>query len=81
MRPRGIGIDVASRFQVDSRDVSGSRRREREATWWREKRKKWWSSRLPRSNARPTRKIGKEGEWIFQVQGKTSTPRRGGLYP
>lgn len=30
MRPRGIGIDVASRFQVDSRDVSGSRRRERE---------------------------------------------------
>lgn len=32
MRPRGIGIDVASRFQVDSRDVSGSRRRERETT-------------------------------------------------
>lgn len=31
----------------------------------RERWKGGWSSRLPRLNARPTRKIGKEGEYIF----------------
>ncbi|EZA58085.1 hypothetical protein X777_01466 [Ooceraea biroi] len=30
MRPHRIGIDVASRFQVDSRDVSSSYRQEKE---------------------------------------------------
>lgn len=37
--PTCIGIDVASRFQVDSRDVSGSRKRGRETMKLRERKR------------------------------------------